>query len=69
MANSDSVRYIIIFQIALFTLSAVVVGTLIGSFILAFYQIAIPDSIVAMGAASVGALVGLFTPNPKSMSA
>lgn len=64
LMNTDSVRYIVIFQMALFTLCAIALVTLTGAFILAFNQMQIPDFIVGMGGAAVGALAGLFAPSP-----
>jgi uncharacterized integral membrane protein len=64
LAGQDSIRYIVIFQMALFTLCAIAIVTLCGSFILAFNHMQVPDSIVAMGGAAVGALAGLFAPSP-----
>jgi len=64
MNEQGKLEYIIIYQVALFALAMLAIGTLCGSFALAYNRIMIPDSIVAMGSAAVGAIAGLLSPSP-----
>ena len=51
---------------ALATLSIIGVATLVGVLVLAWYSKAIPESVIALGSASVGALAGLISPTPTA---
>jgi hypothetical protein len=51
-----------IYRGALFALGIIAVATLLGAIALAWYSKAIPESVIALGSASVGAIAGLMTP-------
>ncbi len=55
-----------IYRGALVTLSIIGVVTLLGVFVLAWYSKTIPESVIALGSASVGALAGLISPTPTA---
>jgi len=54
-----------IYRGALLTLAVVAVVTLAGALILSWYQRPIPESVIALGAAAIGAIVGLMAPSPS----
>ena len=52
------------YRIALFSLGSVVILAIVASFILAIIGKEIPQMFIAMGSTSLGAIVGLFAPQP-----
>ncbi len=54
----------LVYRVAIFALVAIAVITLVGSLVAAFVDVTVPEVVVALGSAAVGALVGIFTPSP-----
>ena len=55
-----------IYRVAVYVLGALAIIAAIGAIFLTLYDSEIPESVVALGSASVGALVGLFADKPTS---
>lgn len=55
-----------IYRIVVGTLGLAVVGAIAGGIILAVQEKTVPDLLVAIGSAAVGALAGLLAPSPRS---
>lgn len=69
VANSPLDYDLVIYRIVVTVLGAAVLVTVIGGIYLARKadpNIKLPDGIVAIGSAAVGALAGLLAPSPKS---
>lgn len=54
-----------IYRIVVMALGLAVVGGIVGGIILAAQEKPIPDLLVAIGSAAVGALAGLLAPSPR----
>jgi len=55
-----------VYRIVVISLGVSVVGTIFGGFLLAFTSGAsIPEGLIALGSAAVGALAGLLAPSPN----
>jgi hypothetical protein len=57
-----------LYRIALGVLSSLALAAAIGSIVLVMGGTSVPEVLVALGSASVGALVGLFAPSPAGPS-
>ena len=55
-----------IYRTAVYVLGSLALIAAIGAIALAFMKLEMPESVVALGSASVGALVGLFAKSPTS---
>ena len=55
-----------IYRISVMTLGLVVLASIIGAIILSTEDKALPDAVVALGAAAAGSLAGLLAPSPLS---
>ena len=54
-----------IYRVIVGALSFVVVVSVLGAVILALKSLDVPDALVALGSAAVGALAGLLAPSPR----
>jgi hypothetical protein len=56
-----------LFRLVVFFLGSIALVTVAGSMIIfALGKTTIPDGVIAIGSAAVGALAGLLTPSPRS---
>jgi len=62
----DKVRDRALYRIAICVLSTIAVATAAAAIVFGLQEKTIPEVLVALGSASVGALVGLFAPSPVS---
>jgi hypothetical protein len=56
----------LLFRMAVGVLGALAIIAALGALLMAAFGKTTPESVVALGSASVGALVGLFAPSPTS---
>ena len=54
-----------IYRIVVASLGAIILITVLGAIFLTYYGKALPEGIIALAAASVGALAGLLAPSPS----
>lgn len=54
-----------IYGVAVAALSTVALTAALGSIVLVLYDKSTPETLIALGSAAVGALVGLFAPTPS----
>jgi hypothetical protein len=54
----------VLYRIAIIVLSLLALLAAVGSIVITIMEKKMPEALVALGAASVGALVGLFAPSP-----
>jgi hypothetical protein len=62
----DKVRDRALYRIAITVLSLIALSTAAAAIVFGLEEKTIPEVLVALGSASVGALVGLFAPSPVS---
>lgn len=55
----------LIYRLVVGALGLTILLSLIGLFIMAFYEKSIPEGAIALGSAAVGALAGLLAPSPS----
>lgn len=76
MSNGDSTAFrsdIWIYRIVVVALSLIVLSTVLGGIYLAVIgkgdaKIALPEGVIAIGSAAVGAMAGLLAPSPVARS-